>query len=145
MNDGVNVEVVTILREIILRFDPNLRPYLLQLKENFTKYQLENVLSLSSFYAIRIYELCKQYETIKERTIEIKELKEILDIKAKSYNIYNRFKEKVLTIAEREINEKTDISIKFDISVFYLEITDFLVIMILKSEFFTVQKRPFYC
>lgn len=100
--------------EIILRFDPNLRPYLLQLKENFTKYQLENVLTLSSFYAIRIYELCKQYETIKERTIEIKELKEILDIKAKSYNIYNRFKEKVLTIAEREINEKTDISINFE-------------------------------
>ena len=100
--------------EIILRFDPNLRPYLLQLKENFTKYQLENVLSLSSFYAIRIYELCKQYETIKERTIEIKELKEILDIKAKSYNIYNNFKQKVLDIAEREINEKTDISIKFE-------------------------------
>lgn len=100
--------------EIILRFDPNLKPYLLQLGEHFTKYQLENVLSLSSFYAIRIYELCKQYETIKERTIEIKELKEILDIKAKSYSIYNNFKQKVLDIAEREINEKTDININVE-------------------------------
>jgi len=100
--------------KIELEFSPKLKPYLLQLKENFTKYQLENVLSLSSFYAIRIYELCKQYETIKERTIEIKELKEILDIKAKSYSIYNRFKTKVLDIAEREINEKTDINISVE-------------------------------
>ena len=38
---------------------------------------------------------------------------EILDIKAKSYNIYNNFKKRVLEIAEREINEKTDINISF--------------------------------
>ncbi len=99
---------------IELSFDKKLKPYLLQLKNNFTMYQFENVIALSSVYAIRIYELCKQYEKIKERVVEIQELKEILDIKAKSYNIYNRFKEKVLEIAEREINEKTDISIKFE-------------------------------
>lgn len=97
-----------------LSFDKKLKPYLLQLKNNFTMYQFENVVALSSFYAIRIYELCKQYETIKERTIEIKELKEILDVKVKSYNIYNNFKQKVLEIAEREINEKTDINISFE-------------------------------
>ncbi|MBP7031057.1 MAG: replication initiation protein [Spirochaetes bacterium] len=97
--------------EIILRYDPNLKPYLLQLKANFTKYYIENVLNLRSFYAIRIYELCKQYETIKERNIEIEDLKAILDIKAESYNIYNRFKDKVLLIAQREINDKTDLKI----------------------------------
>ena len=99
---------------IELSFDKKLKPYLLQLKNNFTMYQFENVIALSSFYAIRIYELCKQYEKIKERIIEIESLKEILDIKAKSYNRYDNFKRKVLEIAEREINEKTDISIKFE-------------------------------
>jgi len=98
---------------IEIEFSPKLKPYLLQLKENFTKYQLENVLSLSSFYAIRIYELCKQYEKIKERMIEVEKLKEILKIQDK-YKKYNHFKEKVLEIAKREINEKTDINISFE-------------------------------
>ena len=99
--------------EIILRFDPNLKPYLLQLKDNFTKCYLEDVLSLSSFYAIRIYELCKQYEKIKERKIDVIQLKEILEIENK-YKKYNDFKKYVLEIAEREINEKTDIHISFE-------------------------------
>ena len=65
---------------IELSFDKKLKPYLLQLKTNFTKYHLENILNLKSFYAIRIYELCKQYEKIKERIMEISELKTILGI-----------------------------------------------------------------
>lgn len=99
--------------EIILRFDPNLKPYLLQLKDNFTKCYLEDVLSLNSVYAIRIYELCKQYEKIKERKIDVIQLKEILEIENK-YKKYNDFKKYVLEIAEREINEKTDIHISFE-------------------------------
>jgi len=99
---------------IILRFDPNLKPYFLQLKNNFTKYYLENVLNLKSFYAIRIYELCKQYEKIKERTIELEELRIILGIEKTEYKLYGHFKDKVLKISEREINEKTDILIQIE-------------------------------
>ena len=98
---------------IELCFDAKLKQYLLQLKENFTMYQFENVVALSSVYAIRIYELCKQYEKIKERTIEIKTLKEILEIEDK-YKLYADLKKRVLKIAEREINEKTDITISFE-------------------------------
>lgn len=99
--------------EVILKYDPELKPYFLQLKTNFTKYHLINILSLKSFYAIRIYELCKQYEKIKERILTIQEIKDMLQIKAKSYDIYNRFKEKVLNVAVKEINEKTDLNLKF--------------------------------
>ncbi len=98
---------------IELSFDKKLKPYLLQLKNNFTMYQFENVIALSSVYAIRIYELCKQYQKIKERIIEIEDLKEILEIK-KKYKKYNDFKKYVLEIAKREINEKTDINISFE-------------------------------
>lgn len=98
---------------IELSFDKKLKPYLLQLKNNFTMYQFENVIALSSVYAIRIYELCKQYQKIKERIIEIEDLKEILDIEEK-YKKYNDFKKYVLEIAKREINEKTDINISFE-------------------------------
>lgn len=96
-----------------LSFDKKLKPYLLQLKKDFTMYQFENVVALSSFYAIRIYELCKQYEKIKERKIDVIQLKEILEIENK-YKKYNDFKKYVLEIAEREINEKTDIHISFE-------------------------------
>lgn len=96
-----------------LSFDAKLKQYLLQLKENFTMYQFENVVALSSVYAIRIYELCKQYEKIKERKIDVIQLKEILEIEDK-YKKYNDFKKRVLEIAEREINEKTDILIQIE-------------------------------
>ena len=45
---------------IELEFSPKMRPYLLNLKETFTSYRAENVLTLKSFYSIRIYELLKQ-------------------------------------------------------------------------------------
>ena len=99
--------------EIVLSYDPKLKPYFLQLKDNFTKYYLENILELKSFYSIRIYELVKQYENIKSREITIDELKEILDI-GNSYKLYGHFKEKVLTVAQKEINEKTDINLTFE-------------------------------
>jgi len=98
---------------IELSFDKKLKPYLLQLKNNFTMYQFENVIALSSVYAIRIYELCKQYERLRERVIQVEILKEILEIEEK-YKKYNDFKKKVLDIAKREINEKTDINISFE-------------------------------
>ena len=57
---------------IDIRFDPFLRPYLLELKREFTSYKFENVVQLKSTYAIRIYELLKQYEKIQERTFLFK-------------------------------------------------------------------------
>ena len=98
-----------------LSFSNDLKPYLLQLGEHFTKLEFSKIVALNSVYAIRIYELCKQYEKIKERTIELKELRKVLGAnEEKSYEIYNRFKDKVLKIAKREINEKTDINISFE-------------------------------
>ena len=99
--------------QVILSFDPVLKPYFLQLKENFTKYYLEDILNLNSFYAIRIYELLKQYEKIKERTIQINEFREILEIQ-NEYKKYNDFKKNVLEIAKREINNKTDLNIDYE-------------------------------
>ena len=40
---------------VSLSFDPRLKPYLLQLKKEFTTYRLKNVMELKSSYSIRIY------------------------------------------------------------------------------------------
>lgn len=96
-----------------LRFDPFLRPYLLELKREFTSYKLENVVKLKSSYAIRIYELLKQYEKIQERTISISKLREMLGAED-IYPAYGNFKQRVLLPAQKELKKKTDISFQIE-------------------------------
>lgn len=110
-----SVEYLTGQGKMILEFSPKLKPYLLQLKNNFTMTQLNNIISLNSFYTVRIYELLKQYENIGEREIGILKLREILGIKdLKAYDIYNNFKQRILTSSVKEINEKSDLFIEFE-------------------------------
>ena len=101
--------------KIKFRIDPDLKPYLLAINgENtpFTKYQLVNILKLSSSYSIRIYELLKQYLKIRKRTFEINELRSFLGIEDK-YNRFEAFERRVLKVAVKEINEYTDINIDY--------------------------------
>jgi plasmid replication initiation protein len=98
---------------IDIRFDPFLRPYLLQLKKEFTSYKLENIVKLRSSYAIRIYELLKQYEKIQERTFQVCDLRKILGIE-NVYPAYGNFKQRVLIPAQKELKKKTDISFEIE-------------------------------
>jgi hypothetical protein len=98
---------------IDIRFDPFLRPYLLELKREFTSYKLENVVQLKSSYAIRIYELLKQYEKLQERTFFLHELRALLGVKD-IYPAYGNFKQRVLLPAQKELRKKTDISFELE-------------------------------
>lgn len=89
-----------------LEFSPKLKPYLLQLKERFTKYQLASVIRLKHSYSIRIYELLKQYETIGWRYFVLEELKQILGITPDEYNLYSNFKLKILRPVKKEFDLK---------------------------------------
>lgn len=89
-----------------LEFSPKLKPYLLQLKERFTKYQLTNVIRLKHSYSIRIYELLKQYETIGWRYFVLDELKETLGITPDEYRLYSNFKLKILQPVKKEFDLK---------------------------------------
>ncbi|MEW4370339.1 replication initiation protein [Paenibacillus kandeliae] len=96
-----------------VEFSPKLRPYLLQLKEKFTTYRLIDIIKLKSAYAMRIYELLKQYERIGSRTFTVQRLKELLGIEDQ-YPVYADFKKRVLVKAQQEINKHTDISFSFE-------------------------------
>ena len=63
-----------------LEFSPKLKPYLLKLKEFFTKYQLKHIIRLRGSYSVRIYELLKQYAGIGERTVQLEDLRTMLGI-----------------------------------------------------------------
>lgn len=97
---------------IELEFSEKLIPYLLQLKERFTRYELKNILYLKNKHSIRIYELMKQYENIGKREFKLDELKKSLAIEEQYDRIYDleRF---VLVPAVKEIKEHTDIKINY--------------------------------
>jgi hypothetical protein len=96
-----------------IRLDPELMPYFLKLKERFTQYHLKNVIKLKSSYSIRVYELLKQYEKVKERYFELPALKKILGIKPGEYKLYGDFNRKVLKNAQKELEEKTDLKFSY--------------------------------
>lgn len=98
---------------IELEISDKLKPYLLDLKSKYTKYHLNNILPLRSGYAIRIYELLKQYQKIGERRMTIQDLRETLGISKDQYRLYGHFKSKVLAKAQKELEAKTDISFTY--------------------------------
>lgn len=88
-------------------------PYLLSLKEKFTKYKLSQISTLSSMYAIRIYEILKSKETIGSSTIFLDDLRRMLNMKSSKFKAFKDFRIYVLEIAKREINAKTDLTIDY--------------------------------
>ena len=99
---------------LILKLDSGLKPYMLELKELYISYKLDNILSLKSKYSIRIFEILKSNLFKKCIEIEIEELKKILGIKGKSYDVYQNLKNKVVLQSQKELNKKTDINFEFE-------------------------------
>lgn len=99
---------------VMLTFDPLLRPYLLQLKGNFTSSKLEMLLSFKSQYTMRMYSLLKQYERLKGRDIELDKLRNTLGLGVDQYKLYADFKRTILEATKRELTEKSDLYFDFE-------------------------------
>lgn len=97
--------------KIEICFNYDLSPHLLKIDTCFTKFLLKNISNLSSFYSIRIYELLKQYQKIGKREILLSELKQMVGA---SYDKYSHFKTKVLEVAQKDLNENSDISFQYN-------------------------------
>lgn len=99
---------------ITLVLNPQAEPYLLELKDFFTAFQLRNALNLDSKYSIRLYQLSKSNIYRKSFVIELDDLKKKLKLTQKSYNLFSNVRTKVLEPSIKEINQKTDISINIE-------------------------------
>ncbi len=96
-----------------IRFSHDILPYISQLTEQFTIYKLKDVAKLSSSYAIRLYELLMQWNSSGTRTVEIEWLKKTFLIEDK-YSRIKDFKARVLEPAIQQINDTTNIWVKWD-------------------------------
>jgi plasmid replication initiation protein len=100
-----------------LCFDPKLKPYLLQLKERFTKYPLQNIIRFRHSYSIRLYELLKQYESIGSRYFGLDAFRSILGIQPEEYKLYGDIKRYILEPVRIEFDERyrlNDIEFTFE-------------------------------
>ncbi|EAM4439497.1 replication initiation protein [Acinetobacter pittii] len=98
-----------------LIFAPAVVPFITRLEEQFTKYELQQVSSLSSAYAIRLYELLIQWRsTGKTPTIELQEFRKKLGVLDNEYLRMAHLKERVLELSIKQINEHTDITVKYE-------------------------------
>ena len=104
------------LREgyVEIEISKKLKPYLIGLNKDFTSLQLRHAVALSSFYAIRLYEILKQYASIGMRKCTVDELREYFGIDDTKYKQYTDFRKKAIDIAVREINGKTDIFVSYE-------------------------------
>lgn len=94
-----------------VQFDPKLKPYLLQLREQFTAYNLSSVLPMRSAYAIRLYELLKQYESIGHRVIDVGEFRSLLKI-PDSYT-WKDIRRQVIETGVHDIHTHSDILVEY--------------------------------
>ena len=104
-----------------MKINEEARPYFFDLKNNFTLLELKSVLGCTSKHAKRLYSLACQWRGTGGHTYSIGELKEMLGLKdpkgkePEQYKQIGQFKEKVLDIAKRQINEHTDIVFDYEL------------------------------
>lgn len=85
------------------------------LKQFFTSYTLEQTANLKSTYSVRLYELLAQWVTAKKTPVfEIEKFRQQLGIGVNEYSRMHQFKERILEKALTEINEKTDLKVKYE-------------------------------
>ena len=101
---------------IEIKLDEDMKPYLLQLKERFTEYELIYTLNFKSKYSIRLYEFLKSihYKKLQQYTytIEIDKFQRLLD---STYKEFKDFHTRVLKPAQKEINTFSDVNLSYEI------------------------------
>lgn len=92
-----------------------LLPYFKLAQERlFTRFNIQNIKPLTSIYAIRMYELAKQFDDTGWRVIELDELRKMLKLDGK-YKDNKDFRKWVLDVAKKQINKNTDINIDYEL------------------------------
>lgn len=97
---------------VAVKLSEELKPFLLHLAGEFTKYEMSEIIDMKSTYAIRIYETIRSYmndhdlpfaDHQNEISISMEVLRKITNTEQK-FDRYSSFKAKVIDIAVNEIN-----------------------------------------
>lgn len=101
--------------KITIILDDDMKPYLLNLKKNYTQIPLRDILSMKSKYSIMLYELLKSYSFVKNGRMrfEAQDLLERLDCLSPAFcSNFSNFRTKVIEKALTDINKYTEIKVE---------------------------------
>lgn len=105
---------------LAIKINPLLKPFLLNLQDHYTQYQLEEVLAMKSVYAIRIYELLQKEKMVRvlpkdgiDLVLTIKQIRQACDCEDK-YERFSQLKSRVIEVAVREIERTTNYTLSYD-------------------------------
>ena len=100
---------------VVMYLNRNVISMISRLEANFTQYLLEQVSEFKSKYSIRLYELLIKYRDIgNSKKYAIDELRSLLGLENDEYKVTADFKKRVIESAITEINNKSDIQIKYE-------------------------------
>ncbi len=97
---------------IELKFNDDLKPHLLDLKQLFSQYDIQNIIYLRSVYSFKMYEWIKSNAYLGKWEVSLHDLKEMLDVEHK-YKNYGSFKLKILNQAQKDLNECCDVTFTY--------------------------------
>lgn len=100
--------------EVKFMFANAIIPMLVELERNFTTYEISQVANLQSRYAMRLYEFLIRFKTSKKLDITLEDLKFRFGLLENEYKAMGDFKRFVLDLAVKQINEHTDITVKYE-------------------------------
>ncbi len=93
-------------------FSPEIAPYLTMLHKRFTSYRLEDVASLSSSYAIRLFEMLVQFSDTGLFVISVADFRLRLGLEEK-YDRFSNLKARVIDPAVKDLMTKTSLDIRW--------------------------------
>lgn len=96
------------------KFNDELKPHLLQLRDNFTSYRIRDVYQFKAASSWHIYEVLRQYKAIGIRKFELDEFKALIGVQGK-YSRFSNFKQKILDPAIEDINALSDLYVEYEI------------------------------
>ncbi|MGL6341410.1 MAG: replication initiation protein, partial [Waterburya sp.] len=100
-------------KNVHIRINPDLKPYLIGLRSQFTMYSLQEVMQYKSVYSMRIYQILSQWNYQEKVKYTIEQLRFMLNIEPDEYKLYGDFKRKVLEVAKKEINKSSTLKFSY--------------------------------
>lgn len=101
-------------QNVKILWDIDMLPHLQNLRREYTQYKLFYILTMKSEYSARMYELLKSVAGKTIWDFKIEKIKNLLMCE-KKYQRFGHFKSRVIEPAVKEINEKTDINVSYEL------------------------------
>jgi len=111
---AASAEYIPHERMVEIELSNKIKPYLINVTNTFTVYQLQTVLTLKSKYSKRIYQMLCQWQSSGYFVTTVSKLRSQFELEDK-YDGFSMFKKKVLDVAQEELNE-TDKKFTYKVS-----------------------------